>query len=93
MDTYINVKFYSDDRDKAFDIMSGIDDIYREYHELTDRYNSYDGVNNVYYINHNDSKSEEIILDSRLYDMIKYAYDFGKSNDLFDIKILQYDVI
>ena len=88
MDTYINVKFYSDDRDKAFDIMSGIDDIYREYHELTDRYNSYDGVNNVYYINHNDSKNKEIVLDSRLYDMIKYVYDFGNNtNGLFDINM------
>lgn len=87
MDTIINVKFYSDNKDKANEIMAGIDDIYREYHELTDRYNSYDGVNNVYYINHNDSKNEEIVLDSRLYDMIKYAYDFGKSNDLFDINM------
>ena len=54
MDTIINVKFYSDNKDKANEIMAGIDDIYREYHELTDRYNSYDDINNVYYINHND---------------------------------------
>ena len=87
MDTYINVKFYLDNRNKANSIMEGIDNIYREYHELTDRYNSYDGVNNVYYINHNDSKVEEIVLDSRLYDMIKYAYDFGKTNSLFDINM------
>lgn len=87
MDTFINVKFYSDNKDKANEIMAGIDDIYREYHELTDRYNSYDDVNNVYYINHNDSKTEEVLVDKRLYDMIKYAYDFGKSNDLFDINM------
>ena len=87
MDTYINVKFYSDNKDKANDIMMGIDDIYREYHELTDRYNSYDGISNVYYINHNDSSDSEIVLDSRLYDLIKYAYDFGKDNYLFDINM------
>lgn len=87
MDTYINVKFYSDNKNRANEIMAGIDDIYREYHELTDRYNSYDGVNNIYYINHNDSNESEIVLDSRLYDMIEYAYDFGKSNSLFDINM------
>ena len=41
MDTYINVKFYCSDKDKASSIMNEIDNIYREYHELTDRYNSY----------------------------------------------------
>ena len=86
MDTYINIKFYSDNKSKANDIMEGIDNIYREYHELTDRYNSYD-INNVYYINNNDSSDSEIVLDSRLYDMISYAYDFSKKNSLFDINM------
>ena len=87
MDTIINVKFYCSDKDKASSIMNEIDNIYREYHELTDRYNSYD-INNVYFINNNDSSSKEIVLDSRLYDLIKYANDFGKkSNGLFDINI------
>jgi len=85
MDTYINVKFYSDNKNKANSIMEGIDSIYHEYHELTDRYNSYDGINNVYYINHNDSKDKEIVLDSRLYNMIEYSYSFN--NDLFDINM------
>lgn len=87
MDTYINVKLYCSDKNKANDIMNEIDNIYREYHELTDRYNSYD-INNVYFINNNDSSDKEILLDSRLYDLIKYAYDFGKkSNGLFDINM------
>lgn len=87
MDTIINVKFYCSDKDKASSIMNEIDNIYREYHELTDRYNSYD-INNVFFINNNDSSSKEVVLDSRLYDLIKYAYDFGlKSNGLFDINM------
>lgn len=87
MDTYINVKFYCDDKNSADDIMNEIDRIYREYHELTDRYNSY-GINNVYFINNNNSSDKEILLDSRLYDLIKYAYDFGNNSDgLFDINM------
>lgn len=87
MDTIINVKFYCSDKNKANDIMNEIDNIYREYHELTDRYNSY-YINNVYFINNNDSSDKEILLDSRLYDLIKYSYDFEKkSNGLFDINM------
>lgn len=88
MDTIINVKFYCSDKNRANDIMDEVDNIYREYHELTDRYNGYDSINNVYYINNNDSSDKEILLDSRLYDLIKYAYDFGlESNGLFDINM------
>ena len=87
MDTYINVKFYSDNKENADEIMDGIDNIYREYHELTDRYNSYDGINNVYYINNNDFSDSYTVLDSRLYDMISYAYNFSKKNSLFDINM------
>lgn len=88
MDTYINVKIYCDSKDMANQILSDIDDIYQEYHILTDRYNSYDAVNNVYYINHNDSKDKELVLDSRLYDLISYAYDFSLDTDgLYDINL------
>jgi thiamine biosynthesis lipoprotein len=88
MDTYINVKFYCDDKDKANLIMAGIDLIYRDYHELTDRYNSYDDLYNVNYINNNHSEAREIVLDSRLYDLISYAYEFGRNNNfLFDINM------
>ena len=88
MDTFINVKFYCEKKDKADNIMSHIDDIYREYHLLTDIYNSHDGINNIYFINNNNSNLKEIVLDNRLYDLIKYAYDFEKNtDDLFDINM------
>lgn len=86
MDTYINVKLYCDSRSIADDIFNGIDSIYRDYHMLTDRYNSYDGVNNLYYIN-NNSSGKDIELDSRLYNLIEYSLDFGRGNDLFDINL------
>ena len=49
MDTYIQVKLY--DCANSEEIFNKIDNIYKEYHELTDRYNSYDGIINVYYLN------------------------------------------
>ena len=49
MDTYIQVKLY--DCASSEEIFNQIDNIYKEYHELTDRYNSYDGIVNVYYLN------------------------------------------
>lgn len=88
MDTYINVKIYCDNETKANEILNEVDNIYKVYHKLTDRYNSYDGINNLYYINNNDSKDKEIVIDSRLYDLINYAYHFGEDTDgLFDINL------
>lgn len=88
MDTYINIKIYSDNDVEANEILNEVDNIYKEYHVLTDRYNGYDGINNLYYINNNVSKDKEIMIDSKLYDLISYASFFGKDTDgLFDINL------
>lgn len=88
MDTYINVKIYCDSEDFALEVLNEVEAIYSEYHILTDRYNGYDGINNIYYINNNDSNKSEIVLDSKLYNLISYAYDFTvETNGLFDINL------
>lgn len=84
MDTVINVKFYCDDSNKADRLFNDIDNIYKEYHELTDRYNDY-GIVNVYYIIHNNSKDEKLVVDSKLYSIFEYVYSFD--NDMFDINL------
>jgi len=81
MDTYINVKLYTNSKvlaNKAFD---EIDNIYKTYHNLTDKYTSYE--NGLYNLNNGSKK-----IDYKLYEMIKYGYDwYEKSNKLLNIAI------
>ena len=58
MDTYIEIKLY--DVSNSSEVFKKIDSIYKEYNQLCDRYNSYDGIVNVYYLN-NDLKIDEKI--------------------------------
>ena len=88
MDTYILVKVYSEDEDKAKNALDEVSKIYKEYHELVDKYNSYDHLKNVYYINNNDSNDDQIQIDERLYELIEYSLSYhDKSNQLLDINI------
>ena len=87
MDTVIDIKLYSTNEEEANTIINEIEKIYKYYHEITDRYNSYDGINNVYTINHtNDIMQLEINQD--LYNILDYSTKwYYKSNGLFNINI------
>ena len=85
MDTYIYVKLYS--KKDASKILKKIDDIYKEYHSLTDRYNHYEGIVNIYDIYHNTLSDNELIIDSKLYDMLKYAKEWEEKYPKFSIEI------
>lgn len=88
MDTYIYVKIYSDDEDKATSALNKVESLYKNYHELSDRYNHYDGLTNVYDILHTSSKEEYLEIDSELYNMIAYGLEwYEKSNGLLDIRM------
>lgn len=88
MDTYIYVKLYSKDSNKANKALKKVEKIYKEYHELTDRYNSYDNINNIYYIKNNESNDEYITIDKRLYKILEYGIEsFDKTNGLIDISM------
>ncbi len=87
MDTLINVKIYTKDK-QAENILSEIDEIYNDYHKLTDRFNNYDDLVNVYYINNNDSNIETLEIDNRLYNVIKYSLEWkDKTDGLFNIEM------
>ena len=78
MDTHIEVKLYDVSKSKASKLLKEIDNIYSEYHKLTDRYYSYDDLINVYYLNNTLGINESIKIPSKLSDVINYgieAYD------------------
>lgn len=88
MDTYIYVKFYSRDKNLSLQVKEEIEKIYKEYHQLTDRYQSYEGIFNVYDIYHNEEKSDILTLDSKLYELLDYSDNFQeKTEGLFTIDI------
>ena len=88
MDTYILVKIYSGDSQKANKALADVEEIYKKYHMLTDRYNEYPNINNIYYINNNDSQDSEINIEKELYELIKYGIDFyDESNGLLNINM------
>lgn len=88
MDTYIYVKFYSDDKALAEQIKQDIEKIYLEYHQLSDRYKSYDSVINVYDIYHNKDQNKTLTIDSKLYNLIVFASEYQKkTQNLFSIEI------
>ena len=81
MDTYISVSVYTTSEAKANRAFKGIDELYKVYDELTNKYVAADY--GLYNLNHG---SEEI--DYRLYQVIEYGYLWHeKSNGLLNIAI------
>ncbi len=88
MDTYIYVNLYETNRKKAETALKKVEQIYKNYHELTDRYQSYSSINNLYYIHHNNSEEEWISIDKELYDLIEVSLFYREeSGGLFDIRL------
>ncbi len=81
MDTYIEIKIYDVDKDNAKKYLDTAKNMYKEYHELTDRYNEYDNIYNLYYINNILKVNEEIQIDDRLKDLIEYGIKMYKDTD------------
>ncbi len=73
MDTYIEIKVYDVDKKEGEKLLSNAKKMYKEYHELVDRYNSYDGVINLYYLNNELEENKEVEIDSRLFSLIDYG--------------------
>lgn len=87
MDTYIYIEIYENNKNKANTALNGVEKIYKEYHELTDRYNHYDGLINIYDIYHNDLADENLTLDSKLYDILEYADEWNKKYHKLNIEM------
>lgn len=87
MDTVVDIKLYSSDEKEANTIINEIEKIYKYYHELTDRYQAYDGINNIYTINHT-SDITKLEINQDLYNILDYSVNwYYKSNGLFNVNI------
>lgn len=87
MDTYIYVKIYAKNVNVAKEALTEVENMYQKYHQLTDRYNHYDGIINVYDIYNNNLNMETLTLDSRLYEIFEYAEDGNEKYFKFNIEI------
>ncbi len=88
MDTYIYVKVYAGNQLQASEVLSGVEKIYKEYDELTNKYKEYKGLKNLYYIAYNTSKDETITIDKRLYQLLEYGKEvYTATNGLVDISM------
>lgn len=86
MDTYIYIKLYETDSKKAKEALTQIETMYADYHKLSDRYQAYDGITNIYTILHNQETSPTLTLDTRLYKLLQYAKEgYQLSNGLVDV--------
>lgn len=82
MDTYINIKINSNNKNEAKKALKEAENLYKYYHNLTNRY---DKNSQIYLLNNTTGKLE---VDKNLYELIKYAYSwYSKSNGLFNINI------
>lgn len=88
MDTYIYIQIDNQKEDTANKALEEAEKIFKHYHQLSDRYNSYNNINNLYYIKNNTSDEEYIQIDKDLYDLISYGiFWYDKSNGLLDISL------
>lgn len=82
MDTYINIKITTNNRNKAKKALKEAQELFETYHNLTNRY---DSSSELYLLNHTNGELE---VDKRLYDLISYSYSwYNESNELFNINI------
>lgn len=88
MDTYVEVKLYGVSEKESKNVFKEIDKIYSKYHKLTDRYNEYEDVKNVFYLNNVLKKYEEVLIPSELSELIEYGIEmYDKTEGYVNIAI------
>ncbi|MGL4383527.1 MAG: FAD:protein FMN transferase, partial [Bacilli bacterium] len=99
-DTYISVVLYVEDEKTFLDYFKFVEEEMNRYHQLFDRFNNYEGINNVKSIN-DQAGIEKVIVDEELFQVIKdsaalYTLTFEKNNinfgSVIDLYQQQYDL-
>lgn len=73
-DTMTTIVGYTKDKEEFTEYAQMIYDNLKEYHELYDIYNNYDGLNNIKTINDN-AGVEPVKVDQKIIDLLKYSKD------------------
>ncbi|MDD2417731.1 MAG: FAD:protein FMN transferase [Oscillospiraceae bacterium] len=71
-DTMSTIVSYMDTKDEFSEFSTMVHDTLKEYHQLYDIYNEYDGINNIKTINDNAGKSP-VKVDKRIIDLINFS--------------------
>lgn len=79
-DTITEVSAYAKSEDDFREFTDFIHDELELYHKLYDKYNSYEGVNNIKAINDNAGK-DPVKVDQKVIDLLKYSIDAYKMTD------------
>lgn len=87
MDTQIYIKLYGTSEKKLEDAIAKVEALYQEYHQLTDRYQEYEGIINPYVILKNTEESDTLIINPKLYFILELSQTWHQKDPLFDITI------
>lgn len=79
-DTLTKIVAYSDNEDEFSRQAQQIHDNLKEYHELYDIYNDYEGINNIKMVNDNAGIAP-VKVDRRIIDLIRFAQDWYEKTD------------
>lgn len=88
MDTSIYVNLYEQNETKAKEALEEVEKLYQKYHQLTDRYQAYENVINLYFLRENTREEEWLTIDSELYFLLEESLKYYKMSDgLFAIQM------
>lgn len=80
-----SITFEADCTKEEFDsYVAIVKESFTHYNQLFDQYHAYDGINNVYTLNHEAYKNP-VKVDTELVDLITYSLSFNEKDTAFDI--------
>ena len=75
----LNVKLYVNGEKNGDEIFAEVDKILSHYNQISNRSQSFDGINNIYSINSSNSL-QKLSIDADLYNIIKYSVNWFYGN-------------
>ena len=85
-DTIINLRIFINPQVDSQDIEKNVEEIIEYYHQISDKYNPYDNVTNIYTLNQNPTDTHTV--DKELINIIELSlYHEKNTSDLFSISL------